>query len=97
MDMIERVARAIYAESYRRCCNGESPAPDDESWESYIGEARAAIEAMRKPTEEMREAGFASIEIVETSYGAGIPLSAPEKVWSAMIDAALARTQDREG
>jgi hypothetical protein len=42
MDMVERVARAI-----TKCQNGE-----DDSWHYYTDEARAAIKAMREPTDE---------------------------------------------
>lgn len=70
--MIERVARAIAKGEY-----GENV---DDVWHTCIDDARAAIEAMREPTEAMLDAG----------YGAeptGAALVAP---WEAMIDAALA-------
>lgn len=47
--MIERVARAIRDSD----CGVGSDAP----WEDYIDDARAAIEAMREPTDTMWEAG----------------------------------------
>jgi len=79
-DMIERVAKAIYA---------SSPFPDGlefldpEPWRSCIDSARAAIEAMREPNESMRRKMWL--------YG-----SHPDKefvmdggMWREMIDAAL--------
>ncbi len=73
--MIERVARAI---------NAEAEGPDGRGWNdedlrtkaNCRAEARAAIEAMREPTEEMLRSVLLSREI------AG-------QVWQAMIDAAL--------
>lgn len=44
--LIETIARAIYAQSYRNCCHGESPEVGDESWQSYLSEAAAAITAL---------------------------------------------------
>jgi hypothetical protein len=62
-DMIERVARALrHAESYDA---------------SFSEMARGAIEAMREPTDAMREAGRTTY----TGFGA----------WQAMIDAALGK------
>ena len=79
-EMIERVAQAIYA---------SSPFPDGlefldpEPWRSCIDSARAAIAAMREPTESMRRKLWL--------YG-----NHPDKefvmdggMWREMIDAAL--------
>lgn len=65
MNMIEQVARAIAAH------NGSG------SYMAYTGEARAAIEAMRVPNEEMLAAGY--IVTVDDEL----------EVWETMIDAAL--------
>jgi len=62
--MIERVARAI-----------SRAEASDIMWEAFVPEARAAIAAMREPTEEMCGAGFH-----DANYMA---------IWQAMIDAAL--------
>ncbi len=53
-EMIERVARAIATAS------GVAPDDDDGSpnWWMFRGPARAAIEAMREPTEQMQRAGY---------------------------------------
>jgi hypothetical protein len=73
-DMIERVARAV-----AKCQNGE-----DDDWEYYKNEARAALAAMREPTEEMMLAGERANE----------PLDSPAyTTWRAMIDAALGGKQ----
>lgn len=82
-DMVERVARAIYA------------VDGGKGWhlheKFYVAAARTAIEAMREPTEAMCRTG-------ESSKGASSPESwvdgsyTPENVeliWKDMIDAAL--------
>jgi hypothetical protein len=65
-NMIERVARALYAMEY----SGDSTTA--EFWERM---ARAAIEAMREPTQAMLDAGE--------------PQVLTETVWRSMIDAVL--------
>jgi hypothetical protein len=76
-EMVERVARAFYSSFY-----------DDESWppvpfdselrdaDSYREAARAAIQAMREPTEAMTNIGWVS-------------MNEERLPWEAMIDAAL--------
>lgn len=87
--MIERVARAI--------CGTTSGTGDDHQWKMFLDEARAAIEAMREPT----DAILAATEDVVTGHddfacGDGtLYLSYPgfheyaKTAWQAMIDAAL--------
>ena len=75
-EMVERVARALAA---RKCGLVKDPygerLPDD-LWQQCIPDARAAIEAMREPTDKMLDAGP--------------PFPYMDKgVWQAMIDAAL--------
>jgi hypothetical protein len=65
-EMIERVARAI----------AKVHCDPSLLWDDYIDEARAAIEAMRRPTGEMAIAGR------QTSLY-------PARTFAAMIDAAL--------
>jgi hypothetical protein len=67
-NMIERVARAMCA------ADGGSQEVDVHH---YLDMARAAIEAMREPTEAMCEAADA------------VECNQPECIWQAMIDAAL--------
>lgn len=66
-EMVDRVARAISK------CVSDS----DRYWPSYVLAARAAIEAMREPTEAMKEAGGFEV-------GAWV-------AWTPMIDEALQR------
>jgi len=79
-EMIERVARAIFRADYPEEGEGSEIA-----WEKrahwYSEAARAAIEAMREPTEEMSEAGnVPTYQWVDNTA---------DDVWSRMIDAAL--------
>lgn len=81
MDMVERVARAIEA------------AMNDSSPTGWAGEfqfpdlARAAIAAMREPTDAMWAAAWALAEPYE-----GIPF---EEGYTAMIDAALTSSEGK--
>ena len=73
MTKIEEVARAIQGEV-------REPWPDDERESRAFFErlARAAVEAMRDPTENMINESYHDFDLV------------PLLVWQAMIDAALA-------
>lgn len=100
-DMIERVARAIYAERYLvEIAFGAMPAWEDVQGSDRTGtfdEARAALEAMREPTEAMVKVGVDDI-----LSGPGISAFAN---WSdlvasrhrMMIDAALSNSKGGEG
>lgn len=85
--MLERVARAIYEKATERASILVGFGFDSPSWEelgepdrtSAIGEARAAIEAMRMPTESMRRA----------MNNAGIPPEVHKAFMRELIDAAL--------
>jgi hypothetical protein len=77
-DMVERVARAIAAAGTIVDWDEMSVACQ----EQFTKEARAAIEAMREPTEAMVDAAWASWEDVEGSKGF-------VGAWQAMIDEAL--------
>jgi cytochrome c556 len=82
--MVERVARAI-TKAY-----GWSN--DDESWEAFTDEARAAIAAMREPTEGMRKA----VEKAENDMGvchAAYEHIDWDEAWPVAIDAALEDTK----
>lgn len=48
--MVERVARALAA------C-------DNSDWRAWVDDARAAIEAMREPTDQMVEAAYAAASL----------------------------------
>lgn len=73
--MIERVARALSA-------------TQGMYWTEHLRAARAAIEAMREPTDRMLDAGVAA-NTVELPSGGQI-IVAVDPAWDAMIDAALA-------
>ncbi len=84
--MIERVARARCAE---QGINPDAPfrnlVGDKQrivNWQAWTGEARAAIEAMREPTDAMIDAGA-------VAEGDGNLEAQARNLWAAMIDAAL--------
>jgi hypothetical protein len=82
-DMIERVAKAV-----KNC--GVFPLGDMREYlspEDAITIARAAVEAMREPTDEMNDAGADKCDggCAEESCQCGFM----GKIWTAMIDAAL--------
>jgi hypothetical protein len=98
-EMAERVARAIYqSQEEYRCAelsklHGHNysflPWEDaPEHWRNMaMGSARAAIEAMREPTEKMIEAGTVGWDALD---GSGVrPMFAPQRPYRAMIDEAL--------
>lgn len=95
MTLLERVARAIAAQDWNApISESERVALLDAIWsahslrDKYMAKARAAVEAMREPTEAMRDAGYAAA--CEHDYG-DLPPSyeiAPV-TFRAMIDAAL--------
>lgn len=70
-EMVERVARAIHRKRHG----------DARGWRSVVPEARAAIQAMREPTNPMIDAAKDS--------GAALMVGLTY-VWRDMIDAALA-------
>lgn len=93
MTKIKDVARAL-----RECANSEetkggmyllAKTSTSEHVEQWMTErpARAAIAAMRDPTEKMIEAGTVGWDAMD---GSGIrPMFAPQRPYRAMIDAAL--------
>lgn len=80
MTMIERVARAICAVEY---------GDENAGWENQIPAARAAIEAMRRPTEAMK-AGLREVAGTQT-------LAYALASWPTMIDAALKEGPNHAG
>lgn len=79
--MVEKVARAICA------THGYRDPYIDTTWHKYIPHARAAIEAMREPTEPMKEA-FHNDAIAWFDD----EIEDEEHLWKVMIDAALKET-----
>lgn len=97
--MIERVARAICEENVGECdtvCFGDSGTVFSEErkprWQWWVPEARAAIEAMKEPTEAMllaaTRAEFSKSDS-EGSWTEWPERDAVEAAWPAMISAAL--------
>lgn len=58
-----------------------------ELWRDYLREARTVLAAIREPTDEIVDAGYASAMPGETGKRELFPRS----VWEAMIDEALAQ------
>lgn len=88
--MIERVARAICVASgldpdrpFSSSNYSKETEPQECAWHEYLPEARAAIAAMREPTEVMERAAFSNMD------KNGYPVGNPTSDYSAMIDAAL--------
>ena len=99
MNMIERVARALLA--HRLGVPVSDSQWFNDRWKSrdpkiLCAEARAAVEAMRKPTKTMLNAGFE-----EQDYDDRLEDSADDfnrqncgRVYAAMIDAILKETEN---
>ncbi len=78
MSMIERVAKAIYEDRNGAGCKPWSHRPIAHR-RPYLDDARAALKAMREPTEAMRTAGI-NVEPLHSD---------PRDIYRAMIDVAL--------
>ena len=80
--MIERVAKALYDKQKDLYVTKQLEFKDTPHKHYWLSNARTAIEAMREPTNEMREAGskYLGGEITEMRIGF---------VYQDMIDAAL--------
>lgn len=94
--MIERVARAICNAAgidpdgkFKSSDYSARTAPHEYAWHEFLPEARAAIEAMRDPTEGMLHAGRmkTTTEWIE---------SGPDDVWGAMIEVAIKNEEWRD-
>lgn len=79
--MIEKVAKAM-AEPYMWVARTPA-ALKREPWREFIPAARAAIEAMREPTEAMVQAGESQMEPTDDRH------HIVSNVWQSMIDATL--------
>jgi len=75
--MVERVAQAINEEQHQRHMFGNRGMPEHEAL------ARAAIEAMREPTDEMFQAVCAQLDALDKKG------FTPKEWFSRMVDAAL--------
>lgn len=96
-EMVERVARAMCeddganwnASDFGDTANGEEPEDQREYW---LAKARAAIEAMRQPTDAMQVAGGLKCESIlfeDNDEGTGVIFKDMGIVFMTMIDAAL--------
>jgi len=94
MDMVERVARALAEFAPTPGFDAaQRQAWIDEYWTGYEDEARAAIAAMREPTEEMVRAGIGALAVADYGMPEYGPEDAAEMTFSAMIDAALTSSE----
>jgi hypothetical protein len=84
--VVERVARVICAKSFEDASVywGDDTIPEavDRNWKDYVGDARAALAAIRVPTELMMQAGM-NVGAFPMCHGE------VEVRYQAMIDAAL--------
>ena len=90
MTMLEKVARAICSKSDEYCFWREGLANPDATCATCLAQAKAAIEAMLDPTDEMVKAGTVHWDPCD-----GSPIRAvfePTKPYQAMIDTALKET-----
>lgn len=95
-EMIERVARAQHRAHYER---GRRLYPDG-AWElldrfqreNWLFSARAAIEAMREPSEAMSTAGKHAVKGCDSTFERDIA----ETAYAVMIDAALSSSPASE-
>lgn len=90
-EMVGRVAKIIAANSDACMMSGIVPCDDRPNRCHCERTARAAIEAMREPTGEMKNAGAASYGVGDAYIGEGAALlnGQPTRAWQAMIDEAL--------
>jgi hypothetical protein len=88
-EMVERVAEAIVAEMVRQC--GTPPPKDPTLSEGAIKVARAAIEAMREPSNRMKGAGDRMRTHLDDEPHP-FEINDSVAIWRAMIDAAIEPT-----
>lgn len=97
-EMVEKVARAICHPLYMKLHPLQPPEVIDQyvemNWSNHIKQARAAIAAMREPTEGMLDVGGEQVLPVEAVGRASPDRFGARAVFTAMIDAALSPTGD---
>ena len=86
-DMVEKVARALCAQQWPEFTQVQI----DHGWTKFIPAARAAIQAMREPSEAMISAGGYNRPFQNDDWKAGNIAAASG--YRAMIDAALTPPQ----
>ena len=95
--MVDRVARALYAESDWALSDKRG---GHVGWKDFRDDARAAIQAMREPSDAMLRAGFRNNRHVNSApcdraTCIGAVTMPADQAWRAMIDAALAEEPPR--
>ncbi len=98
-EIIKRVAKAIDAMPEPNWGNIQSIMPGVHTYvqdptEASLARARAAIAAMREPTDEMIEAGYETSCIDAGPISARGADGAAAYIWQAMVDAALADPEE---
>lgn len=94
-EMVERVARALEPLSWAALGSGDTLVHKTRRTSS-LRKARAAIEAMREPTRNMKRYGsFTEVTPVEGAYTQEIGEFAAAEAYTAMIDAALSSTGEK--
>ncbi len=92
-EMVDRVAEALSAELSAAVERPPYNPEGDKWWDSVLRlAARAAIAAMREPTDAMDQQGGAVITawFKRIDFYPAVPPEISDDVWPAMIDAALA-------
>lgn len=91
--MVDRVARALCRVHFMRkqhsgACTQKERVDFlvNEYWRNHVDDARAAITALREPTDDMAEEGFQ--ETGDPCWPENV-----KKAWRAMIDAALSEPE----
>lgn len=87
-EMEERVARALDPVAFGRHDPSRLPAYYEGMQRDALIMARAAIRAMREPTDEMETAGFVAGNEADDPHEPGNHAVTAKPVWQAMIDAA---------
>jgi len=81
-EMIDKVAEALWKKRIGNSLDIEWDNLFPRTKQMYIDEAKAAIEAMREPTEKMYKAASYILTAQSGVYG-------PDDIWASMIDEAL--------
>lgn len=92
MTPMERAARTLW-EVLGRPSKSESIAPGDTAaerdWERFLPHARAVLQAIREPTDDMTQAGAAIVRNVHVEESDAAFASDAANTWRFMVDAAL--------
>lgn len=89
MEMLERAAKAHYERLHYTRWENLTPS----TRAGFLAAMRAAIEAMREPTEEMCDAGADRLDTNDPADRCPGP-NDMERAWQTMIDAILSNTKE---